>query len=80
MALYVRDPDVHTMAQQLAAARHTSVTNAVRQALRRDLVEVEAERARRDQQLRQLFEEFDRAPAGREFGDDDMYDENGLPR
>ncbi len=80
MALYVRDADVHTMAQQVAAARHTTVTDAVRQALRRELVEIEAERARRDQQLRQLFAEFDRTPAVSQFGDDDMYDENGLPR
>ncbi|HMR33443.1 MAG TPA: type II toxin-antitoxin system VapB family antitoxin [Geminicoccaceae bacterium] len=80
MALYIRDNDVHVLAQQLAAARHSTVTDAVRHALHRELADIEAERARRDGQLRQLFEEFDRTPPISRFGDDEMYDEDGLPR
>lgn len=80
MALYVRDDDVHAMAQQVAAARQTTVTDAVRRALRRELADIEAEQACRDEQLRQLFDEFDRTPANSRFGDDQMYGKDGLPR
>jgi antitoxin VapB len=80
MPLYVRDNDVHALAQQVAAARGTTVTDAVRHALRRELAEIEADRARRDGQLRRLFGEFDRKPPFSTFGDNEMYDESGLPR
>ena len=37
MGMNIKDPAVHAMAKQLAARRGTSVTDAVRQALKADL-------------------------------------------
>jgi antitoxin VapB len=80
MPLYIRDDEVWAMAQRLAAIRGTTVTDAVRRALARALEEADREREHREQALRRLFAEFDASPAARPFGDDEMYDEHGLPR
>ena len=37
MGMNIKDPEVHAMARELAARRSTSVTDAVRQALRAEL-------------------------------------------
>ncbi len=76
----IKDPEVHRMAMELAALRHTSATGAVREALREAI-----ERQRRNlregvgEQLRDL------AARGRALDEpvrdvDDLYDEQGLPR
>lgn len=78
--LYVRDDEVRRMAQRLAAARKSTVTEAVRRALARELAEIDSERAEREGALRRLFAVFDAAAPGAAFGDDEMYDEDGLPR
>lgn len=80
MPLYVRDDEVWRMAQRLAAARKSTVTEAVRRALARELAELDSERNEREQALRRLFAAFDAAAPGAAFGDDEMYDEDGLPR
>lgn len=80
MPLYIRDDEVRTMAQRLAEARGTTVTDAVRGALARELAVLDQEEAEREGELRQLFVAFDAAPPLRPFGDEEMYDEHGLPR
>lgn len=80
MPLYIRDDQVATMAQRLAAARKTTVTDAVRRALARELAEADREEEAREAELRRLFARFDAGAAGRPFGDEDLYDEDGLPR
>ena len=68
------------MAQRLAAARKSTVTEVVRRALARELAESDSERVEREEALRRLFAAFDAAGPGDAFDDDTMYDENGLPR
>lgn len=80
MPLYVRDDEVWRMAQRLAAARKSTVTEAVRQALARELAEADREREQREEALRRLFAAFDATPGRFALGDDEMYDEHGLPR
>jgi hypothetical protein len=71
MGLFIRDDTVRELAERLAAARHTTVTEAVRRALEREL--------ERDRAIRESLAEIDAMP-DREFGDDDMYDECGAPK
>lgn len=80
MPLHIRDDDVRAMAQRLAEARSTTVTDAVRAALRRDLDSLDAAQARRDRRLRAHFEKWRHEEAPRPWGDADMYDEHGIPR
>lgn len=76
----IKDPEVHRMAHELAAMRHTSATGAVRDALR-EAIEREREVAQKSfgDFLRDIVEE------GRQISapprtDHDLYDEDGLPR
>ena len=71
MGLFIRDDAVQELAERLAEARHTTVTEAVRQALEREL--------ERERRIRESLAAID-AMSDREFGDDDMYDEIGAPR
>lgn len=80
MPLYIRDDQVASMAQKLAGIRGTTVTDAVRRALARELADADREEEMREEELRRLFAAFDASPEGRPFGDDEMYDEHGLPR
>lgn len=80
MPLYIRDDNVRAMAQRLAEARSTTVTDAVRAALRRELDSLDAARAERDRRLRVLFEKWRHQETPRPWGDADMYDEHGIPR
>ena len=76
------------MARELAARRSTSVTDAVRQALRAELeragCESEAQAVRvRKQRVRELLERFSRLPwpegvTSKEL-QDALYDDHGLP-
>jgi hypothetical protein len=79
MGLFIRDDSVRDIAKRLAAARRTTVTEAVRRAIERDLAEVERDRAERDRAIRQIWAELDAMP-DRDYGDDDMYDETGAPK
>lgn len=76
MGLFIRDDAVRELAECLAEARHTTVTEAVRQALERA---IERDRAERDRAVRESLAQLDAMP-DHEFGDDDMYDEIGAPR
>jgi antitoxin VapB len=80
MPLYIRDDEVRRMAQRLAEAKRTTVTDAVREALRRELEAVDATLAERDRRLRGLFAKWEQEPPAGAWGDDDMYDEHGIPR
>lgn len=78
--LNIKDPEVHAMAHELARLRHTSATGAVRDALREALVA--ERRSSRAGMAKQLLEIGRRSAARPEpfLADDDLYDENGLPR
>lgn len=76
----IKDPEVHRMAQELAAMRHTSATGAVRDALREAI-----ERQRQQQRAGVGVHLRDIASRGRALDEpvleaDLLYDEHGLPR
>jgi antitoxin VapB len=84
----IKDPGVHAMARELAARRRTSVTDAVRPALRAELDRGSSqvpgqEEAAREEMLLQLLERCRHLPwpDGRSSTDlqGDLYDEAGLP-
>lgn len=79
MPLYIRDDDVRTMAQRLAEARGTTVTDAVREALRRALAGLDAAEAERDRGARALFAKWAEDPPARPWTEADMYDKDGVP-
>lgn len=80
MPLYIRDDDVRSMAQRLAEARGTTVTDAVREALRHELAGLEAAEAERDRRLRALFAKWAEDASPHPWTEADMYDEDGIPR
>jgi hypothetical protein len=51
MGLYIRDDRVRDMAKRLAEARRTTVTDAVRQAIERELAAVEQDLRAREWRL-----------------------------
>ncbi|MGI8522870.1 MAG: type II toxin-antitoxin system VapB family antitoxin [Nocardioides sp.] len=76
----IKDPGVRELAVQLAQRRHTSMTDAVRQALTETL---ERDVARRDGYAERLLTLAGRVRHASEepyLCDDDLYDERGLPR
>ena len=79
MPLFIRDEKVHTLAKELAEARHTTVTEAVRQALEKATEALKLDRAERDLAIRKIFAELDAMP-DTPFDERDMYDQDGLPR
>lgn len=79
MGLFIRDDTVRDMAKRLAQARRTTVTEAVRRALERELTDVERDLQERDRRIRESWARVDALPR-RDFGDEDMYDEFGNPR
>lgn len=68
------------MAQRVADARSSTMTNAVRRALKREEADIRRDRTRRDRQSRDLFAKWDAEPLPAPWDDTEMYDENGLPR
>jgi hypothetical protein len=79
MGLFIRDDAVRDLAKRLADARHTTVTEAVRQALERELAEVQRDRTERERRIRESLARLDAMPR-RRYGDEDMYDEFGNPK
>lgn len=75
----IKDPEVHAMAKALAHRRNTTVTGAVRDALREALERDEGDRAGMAERLLELGRRAQaiHAPI---LSDDDLYDEQGLPR
>lgn len=88
MGMNIKDPRVHAMARELAARRRTSVTDAVRQALRAELDRSAAmlpgqEDMTRQEALLQLRNRCRQLPwpdglSGAEL-QAELYDEAGLP-
>ncbi|MFM9109436.1 MAG: type II toxin-antitoxin system VapB family antitoxin [Prochlorococcaceae cyanobacterium] len=87
MGMTIKDPQVHAMAKELATRRGTSVTNAVRQALRAELdrcpgTSGQEEAARRDALL-QLLSRCRQLPWPDDRGSGelqaDLHDDAGLP-
>lgn len=82
--LNIKDPEVHRMAHELAARHHTTATGAVRDALARALAEDDAVRARSRADVADRIMEIARRSASRggppPLSDDELYDEDGLPR
>lgn len=85
MALNIRDPEVHELARQVAAATGETLTDAVknslRQRLQRTKVVDEAERQRRLEAIEAAVRRFQAMPTVDTRTDDEIlgYDENGLP-
>jgi antitoxin VapB len=88
MGMNIKDPQVHAMARELASRRGTSVTDAVRQALRAELDRSAAVAPGQDELARQqtLLQLLDRCrqlpwPDGRSGASlqAELYDEAGLP-
>jgi len=80
MALYIRDDNVRAMAQRLAEKRRTTVTEVVRTALERETREQEDEMERRRLAMQELFAKWEKEPPIQEWGDEQMYDEDGVPK
>lgn len=88
MGMNIKDPEVHAMARELAARRSTTVTDAVRQALRAELERSEADGTTQEAEARmaavlELLERFRRLPwpdqpSSAEL-QAELYDDDGLP-
>jgi hypothetical protein len=79
MGLFIRDDSVRDMAKRLAEARCTTVTEAVRQALERDLADLEQNMQARERRLDAALARLDALPRGDVTSDHDLYDEQGNP-
>ncbi|QVV67040.1 type II toxin-antitoxin system VapB family antitoxin [Synechococcus sp. LA31] len=83
MGMNIKDPQVHAMAKELAARRGTSVTDAVRQALRVELERSHTADAARQEELQALLVRFRQLhwPEGvsSKEAQDALYDDQGLP-
>jgi hypothetical protein len=79
MGLFIRDDTVRDMAKRLAAARHTTVTEAVRQALENELAGIRRDIDERERAIRESLARLDAMPKY-DFDEDDLYDEIGAPR
>jgi antitoxin VapB len=88
MGMNIKDPEVHAMARELAARRSTTVTDAVRQALRAELERCEPDRAAQEANARKaavmdLLQRFQRLPWPDQRSSAELqaelYDDDGLP-
>ena len=89
MGMNIKDPQVHAMAKELAARRSTTVTDAVRQALRSELARSSSPEAPRavgakKAAVRAICARFSARPewqvrTSNEL-QDALYDDQGLPK
>lgn len=79
MGLYIRDDRVRDMAKRLAEARRTTVTEAVRRAIERELADVEQDLRARERRLDAALARLDAMPRRNVASDHDLYDETGSP-
>ena len=79
MGLYIRDDSVRDIAKRLAQARRTTVTEAVRQALERDLADLEQNVQARERRLDAALARLDALPRRDITSDHDLYDDQGNP-
>lgn len=77
--LNIKDPEVYRLAADLAARRGTSMTGAVREALEEAVERAQADRSGMTERILAIAAEF-RAEGGTALTDDDLYDDQGLPR
>lgn len=75
----IKDPRVHQLAHELAQLRGSTATAAVRSALEEALAHEKAERADRRARLARLRERV-AGTMDQWTGDDELYDDSGLPR
>lgn len=75
----IKDPAVRELAEQLAARRHTTMTDAIRQALTETLDRDRASRAGLADRLMAIAKQAN-LRAEDVLTDDDLYDERGLPK
>lgn len=79
MGLYIRDDRVREMAKRLAEARRTTVTDAVRRAIERELADVGEDWQARERRLDAALARLDALPRRNVTSDHDLYDEKGSP-
>jgi hypothetical protein len=79
MGLFIRDNNVRDMAKRLAAARRTTVTEAVRRAIERELAELQQDARDREQRLDAALARLDALPRQKVISDHDLYDDLGNP-
>jgi hypothetical protein len=79
MGLYIRDDRVHAMAKRLAEARRTTVTDAVRRAIERELADVDQDLQARKRRLDAALARLDALPRRQVTSDRDLYDDQGNP-
>jgi hypothetical protein len=79
MGLFIRDDAVRDMAKRLAEARRTTMTEAVRQALERDLSDLEQNVQARERRLDAALARLDSLPRRDITSDHDLYDDQGNP-
>jgi hypothetical protein len=79
MGLFIRDDRVRDMARRLAQARRTTVTEAVRQALERDLADLDQSAGARERRLDAVLARLDALPRRGITSDHDLYDDQGNP-
>jgi hypothetical protein len=79
MGLFIRDDSVRDMAKRLAEVRHTTVTEAVRRALERELTELQQDVQDRERRLDAALARLDALPRRKVISDHDLYDDQGNP-
>jgi hypothetical protein len=79
MCIYGRDDRVRDMAKRLAEARRTTVTDAVRQAIERELAHIEQDLRARERRLDAALARVDALPRRNVTSDHDLYDDKGSP-
>lgn len=79
-AMNIKDPEVRELAQRLASQRSTTLTDAVRQALREALEREESSREGMVERLMAIAKRARESSDEPYLTDDDLYDEHGLPR
>jgi hypothetical protein len=79
MGLFIRDETVRDMARRLAEARRTTVTEAVRRAIERDLAQLQHDAQERERRLDAALAQLDALPRRQVSSDDNLYDGQGNP-
>jgi hypothetical protein len=82
LPIHIERPDVAADVQALAELSGLSVTDAVGRAVRTQLaIERDAKLAERLKEVDEIVDRFNRLPVvGPLLTDDDLYDEDGLPK
>lgn len=81
MSLNIKDPETDTLARELARLTGKSITEAVKEAIRRDIARTDTTRVEaRRRATKAIIDRVHALPLGdAPWTEDDLYDENGLP-